>query len=184
MGEGYVDKKMRCFIGIPLHNKTQEEIYNIYPEIKKIRFTKKENLHITVKFLGEVKEEKTENIKKIIMDCCVDIKKFQISCSRLSSFPSLTSARIIWINVAEGAKIIEKIYNRLEDKLSQIGFEKEKRKYIPHITIARTKISVDITDYLSKFEIISKAESIVLFKSDLTPQGPVYTKIFEYNFEG
>jgi len=175
---------MRCFIGIPLHNKIQEEIYDIYPEIKKIRFTKKENLHITVKFLGEVKEEKTEDIKKIIRDCCIDIKKFQISCNRLSAFPSLTSARVIWVNVAEGAKIIEKIYKRLEDKLSQIGFEKEKRKYIPHITIARTKISADITDYLNKFEINSKAESIVLFKSDLKPEGPVYTKIFEYDFEG
>lgn len=184
MGKGDVDKKMRCFIGIPLLNKTQEEIYDIYPKIKNIRFTKKENLHITVKFLGEIKEEKIEDIKKIIKDCCFDIKKFQISCNRLSSFPSLTSARIIWVNIVEGAKIIEKIYNRLEDKLLQIGFEKEKRKYIPHITIARTKILVAITDYLNKFEINSKAESIVLFKSDLAPQGPFYTKIFEYNFEG
>jgi len=175
---------MRSFIGIPLNNNTQDEIYKIYPQIKNLRFTKKENLHITVKFLGEVKEEGIGKIKKIIEESCSDLEKFKISCNRLSSFPTLSSARVIWVNVIEGAKIIEKIYNKLEEKLEKLGFQTENRKYIPHITIARAKNTVDITDYLKTFEINSTAESIVLYKSDLKPGGPEYTKIFEFNFKG
>ncbi|MBP7791992.1 MAG: RNA 2',3'-cyclic phosphodiesterase [Candidatus Goldbacteria bacterium] len=175
---------MRCFIGIPLNSTTQNEIYGVYPRIKDLKFTKKENLHITVKFLGEIKEDKIEKIKEIIGESLNGVEKFAISCNRLSSFPSLTSAKVIWVNVIQGSKIIEKIYNRLEDKLEKTGIQKENRKYIPHITIARTRNAVDITDYLRNFDINSAAESIVLFKSDLKPDGPFYTKIFEHNFKG
>ncbi len=175
---------MRSFIGIPLNGNTQDEIIKLYPGIKNLRFTRKENLHITVKFLGEVKENKIENIKSIIEESCKDIEKFKISCNRLSSFPSITSARVIWVNIIEGAKIIEKIYNKLEKKFEKLGFKSENRKYIPHITIARAKTTVDISDYLKLFDINSTAESIVLFKSELKPEGPTYTKIFEYNFKG
>lgn len=174
---------MRSFIGIPLNNVTKEEIFKLYPNIKNLKYTKKENLHITVKFLGEIQEKSIENIKNAIIESCDGITQFKISCNRLSAFPSLTSARVIWVNVIEGGNIIEKIYKKLENLLMKIGFEKEKRKYIPHITIARTKNSVDITDFLQKFEINSMATEIVLYKSDLKPDGPVYTEIFKYNFK-
>lgn len=175
---------MRSFIGIPLNRITQDEIYKVYPKIKNLKFTKRENLHITLKFLGEIAEDKIEKIKEIMKNSCREIEKFKISCNRLSSFPSLTSARVIWVNIINGADIIEKIYNRLENKLSELGFKKENRKYIPHITIARTKNTVDTTNYLKKFEINSLVESIILYKSNLKPCGPVYTKIFELNFKG
>lgn len=174
---------MRSFIGIPLNKDTREEIYKIYPPLKNLKFTKKENLHITVKFLGDVKEEKIEKVKEAIKESCNDFKKFKISSNRLSAFPSLTYARVIWLNVIEGAVIIEKIYKKLERTLEKIGFKREDRKYIPHITIARAKTSVDITDYLNKFEINSEVNEIVLYKSDLTSTGPIYTEIFKYNFK-
>lgn len=175
---------MRSFIGIPLNNTAQNEIFKVYPKIKDLRYTKKENLHITVKFLGEVKEENIEKIKKVIEDSCNNIEKFEISCNRLSSFPTLTSAKVIWVNVDDGAKIIEKIYDKLENKFVEAGFMKENRKFIPHITIARAGNTVDITGYLRKFDIKSIAESIVLYRSDLKPNGPIYTKVFEFNFKG
>jgi 2'-5' RNA ligase len=174
---------MRSFIGIPLTNDARETIYKIYPDIKNLKFTKKENLHITVKFLGEVKEEKIEKIKEAIEESCNDITKFKISSNRLSAFPSLTYARVIWANVIEGVSIIEKIYKKLEKILEKTGFKKEDRKYIPHITIARAKTGVDITDYLSKFEMNSEVNEIVLYRSDLTSTGPIYTEIFKYNFK-
>ncbi|MCX8092683.1 MAG: RNA 2',3'-cyclic phosphodiesterase [Candidatus Goldbacteria bacterium] len=174
---------MRSFIGIPLNDIARDEIFKLYPDIKDLRFIRKENLHITVKFLGEIQEKRIEKIKDIIEESCSDISKFKISCKRLSAFPSLTSARIIWVNVMDGADTIEKIYKKLENKLANIGFEKEKRKYIPHITIARAKSSIDITEYLHNFEINSMASEIVLYKSDLKPNGPIYTEIFKYNFK-
>ncbi len=175
---------MRCFIGIPLDDIIREEIYKLYPDIKNLRFTKKENLHITVKFLGEIQEKRIEKIKNAIVESCNDTTKFKISCNRLSAFPSTASARVVWVNVIEGADIITEIYKTLENNLEKIGFEKEKRQYIPHITIARIKNSVNIADYLKKFEINSVADEIVLYKSDLKPEGPFYTNIFEFKFKG
>jgi len=175
---------MRLFIGIPLDESVKSDIINLYDNFKaagKIKWVGRENLHVTVKFLGETFESAIENIKSAMDKSIVGIESFHITINKVLGFPSIKRAKVIWANVDKNAEIIEKIFMDLEDGLAGFGFAKEERKYIPHITMARVKDGMNISTISEKlsFEYKAKIEGLVLFKSDLKPQGAVHTKIHE-----
>jgi len=175
---------MRLFIGIPLEERVKSDIVNLQEKFRsagKIKWVGKENLHVTVKFLGETFESSIESIKSAMDKSIAGIESFHITINKVLGFPSIKRPKVIWANVDKNAEIIEKIFMDLEDGLSGFGFAKEERKYTPHITMARVKDGADISDISEKldFEYNTKIESVVLFKSELKPQGAVHTKIYE-----
>lgn len=175
---------MRLFIGIPLEKKLVNEIYSLYNKFKNLKnakFVKKENLHITLKFLGEVEEEKITLIKNAIDNSILNFEKFFISTNKISGFPEEKRAKVIWFNVYKNSEKIEFLFNNLETYLEKIGFKKEEKKFVSHITIARVKEGANIEFAVKNFNFEFKSEvlSMALFQSVLTPSGPVYTKIYE-----
>jgi len=175
---------VRLFIGIPLEKKITREIYSLYNKFKNLKnakFVNKENLHITLKFLGEVDEEKIPLIKNAIDSSVSNFEKFFISTNKISGFPAEKRAKVIWFNVDKNSDKIERIFNSLEINLEKIEFEKEEKKFVPHITIARVKEGANI-EFIVKnlnFEFKSEVISMALFQSVLNPDGPVYVKIYE-----
>ncbi len=175
---------MRLFIGIPLEERVKSDIINLQSKFKnadKIKWVSKENMHVTVKFLGETFESSLENIKSALDKSIEGKESFYISINKVLAFPSLRKAKVIWTNVDKNSGIIKKIFEDLENSLSGAGFAKEEREYTPHITMARVKDGVDISSISEqlKFEHKTKIESVILFKSELHPQGAVHTKLYE-----
>ncbi len=165
---------MRCFIGAELPYKTREKIY----EIGKILNGKRvdiENLHITIKFLGELGGEQISDIEKSL-SFLDNYNSIPVRINGVGMFPSEVRPRVIWIGIISNdfRDLMENVDDALYPK-----FKKE-RSYVPHITIARVNsISEDERNKLSKVGFVDeiKIEKISLFKSKLLQTGAVYSRI-------
>ncbi|MEO0275895.1 MAG: RNA 2',3'-cyclic phosphodiesterase [candidate division WOR-3 bacterium] len=173
---------MRTFIAIDIPDELKEKIYNAFnrerEKIKGVKWVEKENLHITLKFLGEIKEEKVKEVEKILDELSNKFKSFEIKLGELGGFPEFKNPRVLWIGVSPYEKM-EEIFNFIEERIESINIEKEERKFHPHITIARIKERKGVSFEKKKFDYKFKVDRIVLFKSDLRPEGPIYTQIKE-----
>lgn len=173
----------RIFLGTLI---TSNAIIEAYPDIQdsfihviKGKWTETENLHINYKFLGEVPIEKIEEIKAALKDY---LKEFDspLRFNGLNCFPSPDNPRVLFMNVFSPDKSILSAAANIESELEKLGFEKEKRRYKPHITLCRIKTAYTgfedvLNDYAKvKFDSI-ESYKINLIESKLTSKGPIYT---------
>jgi 2'-5' RNA ligase len=166
---------MRTFIAIEIpYFKGIKELQDSIEGRAKL--VEKENMHITLKFLGEIEERDVERIREIVEICKVE--KFKISLKGVGFFPNERYIRVVWIGV-ENYEPIVKMAKCIDSHLSKFGFKREK-DYIPHLTVARVKGKISINN-LDKFLSMEFGEveirEVKIKKSTLTPQGPIYEDI-------
>jgi len=179
--------KFRGFIAIdiPVNKKLLElenEIKNTKADLKLVE---PENIHVTLKFLGDTDEEKIDEIQEIIKNSVKDINTFNIKLKGTGVFPNKNYMKVIWIGLENAEKIIE-IAKKIDKQLEDLGFKSEKRDFSAHLTIARVKSSRNKENLLkiiekhkdTEFAIID-VNSVKLKKSDLTSKGPIYTTLKE-----
>lgn len=183
---------MRLFIAIDLPEVLIKKIKILQDEIKRgcrarVSWSIPENIHLTLKFLGEVQEGKIDDIKEKIEDAGKGVGPFLLSVNGIGYFPNPHRPRVIWVGIKTYDNMLNTLYERLESGLKELGFEKEDRRFHPHLTLGRIKEitrktalkgmpdNLNGSDELGKF----KAEGICLYKSELNPKGAVYTKLFE-----
>lgn len=170
---------MRLFIAVEIDNAIKEKILKAQNELPKenIRLVEEKNLHITLKFLGEVEEKKVEIIKKLLSN--IEFKKFNIKIVGAGAFPNKNYARVIWIGCK--SEDLNKLATEINEKLSVL-FSKEDFK--AHLTIARAKGKVSLKEFFEKYENIDFGEmevnKFILFRSTLNKNGPIYEKIAEF----
>jgi len=167
---------MRCFIALEIGGEIKEKIFEISRNIDgNAKKVEKENLHATLIFLGEISEEKALEIKKIVNDANSLICNYEIEFKGVGAFPSESRPRVIWV----GAHAPE--INALHKILCErIPFHDE--RFHPHVTIARVrdggKIGRNLFEkYGNEFFGKESAGKIVLKKSTLTPNGPIYEDV-------
>ena len=150
-----------------------------------VRMVERENLHITLKFLGNTEESKLAEIKKIIDESVQGCEPFFITSNMISTFGSDKFARVIWVNVDKNGQKVIDIFARLEEALVNAGFKRDERPFTPHITIARSKEGIDLRKPLRdmKFEYKSRVDRVHLYFSKLYESGPVYEVIHEKLFD-
>jgi len=171
---------MRVFIAIELEDRSKrivsEAQRTIQKNLKGIKWVEYENLHITLKFLGDLDEGKVERVKKVIKKVSSDTDGFYVSGGSFGAFPTPHKARVLFFGIKEGKDHIYNLFEKLEQELGKIGFEREKKPYHPHITVGRGKRQVfDVSEFLNlNATFRQKVKSITLFKSTLTPKGPIY----------
>lgn len=179
--------KFRGFIAIDVNAtpnilKFLKDITNSNADVKLVE---PQNIHITLKFLGEVEEVNIDDIEQIIKGSVKEIEPFTIKLSGTGVFPNQNYIRVIWIGIKD-AEIIETISRSIDERLSQLGFKREKRGFSAHLTIGRVKTAKNkqlllkaIEDYKDSEFSTQEINSIKLKKSDLTPKGPIYTTLRE-----
>lgn len=189
-------KRQRTFIAITLDGKTCEELGKIQGVLRegsrgKVRWVSPGGLHLTLKFLGDVAEEDLPRIYEAAR-LAVSRRPFKICLSGLGVFPNLASPRIIWIGVKTGREELHSLTYDLETELFRIGYPREKRAFTPHLTLGRVKESngglgrlintYDLSGKQTSIEIL--VEEIVVMKSELRPDGAVYTILREFRLTG
>jgi len=151
-----------------------------------VKWVKKENLHLTLKFLGEVDEAMLKLVEGIILKVGSEKKKFDFSMSGISGFPKKKASRVIFIKINSGASEVQDIMKRVDEELDTLGFKKEK-SYIPHITIGRVRsghINLEKLNSENTLPIVKGiAIGIEVIKSELTKFGPIYTSVFKFDFK-
>jgi len=172
---------MRTFVAIEVSNKdVLNSIHKIQTELNiKAKPVELHNMHFTVQFLGEVSEEMIEKISDVLNS--IDFSAFSISFAGIGVFPIPNSPRVIWIGTDDGINELEKLAEMICSKLSDIGFSPDK-KFKPHVTIFRVKNKIeDLSSKLEKFSSCSFGKQLIseikLKKSELTPNGPIYTDL-------
>ena len=171
---------MRCFISINIPEEVRREIKKIQEQMPEFRGkkTEPENLHLTLKFLGEIDEQVVGKVKEKLRG--IKIEKFETEIDEMGIF-SEKFIRIVWLHL----KNCDALQKQIDDALSDL-FEKE-RRFMSHLTIARIK---NIRDRKKFLEGIGKMkiektrfmiDRFYLMKSELTSEGPRYSVLEEYN---
>ena len=150
-----------------------------------VKLVEPENVHITLKFLGDTDESRIDEFDKIMKDAVKGIDPFNIQLKGAGVFPNQNYIKVIWIGIKQGEPI-GVIASKIDEQLSKIGFKKEKRGFSPHLTIARVKSAKGkdgILHVIEKYRDVQfvdiRVDSIKLKKSDLTPKGPIYTTLID-----
>jgi len=178
---------MRCFIALDLPREVINSIKEIQEKIKKKnlfigKFTELENLHLTLKFLGEIDEKKVEEVKKRLQK--INLNEFEVSLSECGAF-STKFIKIIWVKL-EGEKIWD-LQKEIDKALKDLFVPEE--RFMSHITIARVKkvpSKEKLIDYIKNIKTKNlkfKVGEFFLKKSELKPEGPQYEDIEKYRLE-
>lgn len=178
---------MRCFIAIDISADVREAIGNVVGKVrtisKGIRWIPPENIHITLKFLGDVKEDRIQEIERLLLQLCVKYSPFTVNVSGMGAFPSLKRPNVLWVGINDSAEL-RNIYQDIEKAMSTAGFKEEGRKFSPHLTIARVKDTRGIEQVIKEFATFRDAifgsiyiEEVLLMKSVLKPAGAEYFRV-------
>jgi len=179
--------EFRCFISIDIE--IPSKIIEIEREIEKtggnVKLVEPKNMHLTLKFLGNTNEEMIDELENMIKESIKDVEPFKIQIKGTGVFPNEKYIKIIWLGIQNGEKITQ-IAEKIDEKVSKLGFKKEKRSFSPHLTIGRVRNAKNkdkILKMIEKYKDLLFAEKIVdtinLKRSELTPQGPIYTTLRE-----
>jgi 2'-5' RNA ligase len=193
---------MRLFIAIPVEDALKDELINIQNEIREtqahIKLVEPENIHFTVRFLGEVSQEQSTVISSIIKKAASGYKRFEMELKGIGAFPSAGNPRVIWVgcNEAAGENKLVRIYRDIEKSLLESKFTPNDKSFSPHITLGRVKSPKNkpacpdvhrgagresLTRILKEkvdFSVgIQMVKEVVLFQSQLRPDGPVYSVV-------
>ncbi|MCI0596761.1 MAG: RNA 2',3'-cyclic phosphodiesterase [candidate division Zixibacteria bacterium] len=181
---------MRLFVAAPFPAEVKNDLGKLIDDWRKekdkVGWVKKENLHLTLKFLGETPLEKMDALKRDLAANLNSSKVFSTSLSGAGAFPNLNRARVIWIGVSEGKEKLSELAQKVEKATRPLGFPAAERAFSAHLTIGRVKDSRLTERLLAKirsctFEaqgvIVSE---VVLYQSELAPGGSVYTPLARF----
>ncbi len=178
---------IRCFIAIEIPQSIQALLKNVQrhlqSKIRRASWTKSGNLHLTLKFLGDVHSETIDDVNKVIQDVVDAQTPFPIAFGGISAFPNLYRPRVLWVGVKQGASIVSRLAKAVNLELRHFGFATDNR-FHPHLTLARLRTPVNLEplkNMLRQYEAIDRSvvnvKGIALMRSELHPNGAVYTPL-------
>ncbi|UCE99483.1 MAG: RNA 2',3'-cyclic phosphodiesterase [Planctomycetota bacterium] len=188
---------MRVFIAIDIDEKIKKGLGDLQErlqssaDIKKgdVKWVKPENVHLTLKFLGEIKDEKVVEVCNIVENVASRHKGFELDIESVGYFGG-RSARVLWVGTGQGSDALCRLAEELEQELSLAGWPRENREFSGHLTLCRIKkpaagveiarASEDYRDF--KLGSVS-ADSVSVYQSQLKPTGPIYARLGNYKLQ-
>lgn len=186
-----MNQPIRCFIAIEIPEPIQNQLVRIQgtlrKQIPKASWVKPGNIHLTLKFLGDVDPEDLESIGKAIEGVTSRHHSFSLHIGGVGAFPNLARPRVIWAGVKCGAERVSTLAQDINLALSNHGFSIDTKKFNPHLTIARLKEKIDLKPYANQYrqyDRIHEAEmtvdTISLIQSQLHSKGAIYSTLQSY----
>ena len=175
---------MRAFLAIEIEESLKNKIKKTQQTIKntnsaKIKYVEDENIHLTLKFFGEINQRKQKQISSIIRKTTENYETYTMKLVKVGAFPNMNRPRVIWTGIKDNDTTINLI-KELDDEFNKIGFKKE-HDYTPHITIGRVRDVYNKNNLSNILKQLSKTyygkmniKKIHLKSSTLTPTGPIY----------
>jgi 2'-5' RNA ligase len=188
--------KVRAFIAVELPLDVVRKLVRLQDTLRgtgaRVKWVKRENIHLTLKFLGDIELEKVNEINGIITGSVQDIEPFTLRAKGTGTFPKGGRApRVVWAGIEGGTGTLETIYNHLNDGLVRFGVPYEKRRFSPHITVGRVKSSKNTSGLVENLENYRDMDfgevevtELAFLMSELTSNGPVYTPLSHVRFGG
>lgn len=185
-----MSEKIRSFLAIELEDSLKENVLKIQNEFKKnngsLKYVNPQNMHITLKFFGYVTNHQIKELSAIIEKVISKYNSFNLDLKGCGAFPSENHIKVLWVGI-ENTEVLMNIHEELDSEFQKLGFSKDK-SFKSHLTIARVKnpknkdLIINTLKNNKEFPIGNmNVSKIVLKKSTLTPQGPIYEdlKVFD-----
>jgi RNA 2',3'-cyclic 3'-phosphodiesterase len=150
----------------------------------RVRWTRPENIHLTLKFLGEVRKDALDGLRTALVEACAGHAPFDVTLAGLGAFPSARRARVLWAGVGAGSNRLRSLATDIDVALAPLGFEREKRPYIPHLTIGRMRGRPASLDLPSTTGLRFRVRHVELMESTLTTEGATYRTVEDFALEG
>jgi 2'-5' RNA ligase len=188
--EGPMDT-VRTFVAIELAPDILTRLEDLLTRMKRdlppglVRWVRPAGIHLTLKFLGEVPANKVDAIAEAMRDACTSHPPFSFAINGLGCFPNPRRPRVIWVGVDEPSGTLAHLQRDVERAMKPLGFAPEERKFHPHLTLGRVKRGTPgelrtLSEYISHGQAKigeMQATSVSLIRSDLRPDGAVYTEL-------
>jgi len=159
-------------------------IERLRPVSRDVGWVNPGNLHLTVKFLGNVVQDRIDAIVSALTGAVEGLGAFDAAIRGLGAFPSLTRPRVIWAGVAEGAGAMVEVARRVDEALVAVGFAREARPFSPHTTLGRVRRPGPNPALASALRAQEASEfgrihvgGVRLMRSELSPRGARYTEL-------
>ncbi len=182
---------VRAFLAIPLPRQLQESIRVIQTELQasiaEARWTRPENLHLTLHFFGEIDQETLEKLKVSVLSIKGCQRPFQVEVKGPGAFPNPYRPRVIWLGLKPRGQL-EQLHRAIEPCLSQAGLTTDSRPYSPHLTIGRLRgDKLDLTELFSsmqqkRIEPLT-VDRYILYEGRLHPEGAQHVPLLTVNFD-
>ncbi len=184
---------MRCFVAIPIEDPLKKEIGSAISGLSSGRWDVKwvpaENLHITLKFLGDASDDSVQKVKDNLARISEDHRAFEVRLHGVGVFPDRKRPRVVWIDILDSEQLA-KLQAKVEHCLVTLGFERDSRPFSPHLTIGRIRSIRDRDTFFAAMETLRDrdfgnigVDKISFMKSDLKPAGAQYSIVAEFPLE-
>lgn len=183
---------IRAFIAIDIAPEILDQIKRISADLNRkmnnhaVRWVSAENIHLTLKFLGDVSVNNIELLTDALRLESANHQHFSISVGGIGAFPAVRRPRVLWIGV-EGPEALLNLQRNIEVQMARLGYEKDQRPFSPHLTLGRVSRSARpdeirvVSQVLEAYQLgfigITPVNEFHLYRSDLHPEGAVYTRI-------
>jgi len=184
---------IRTFLALDLEASIRDHLASAVrglPEADaKIRWVATENLHVTLKFLGDVPDGDVPAVCHAVSELAGRIEPFDFDVSGLRCVPPAGKVRMVWAAARGSADRLATLFREAESALGELGFPRERRGIHPHVTLGRVKLVRDAAAlraaaarYAETLFGTQHASGIVVYRSELTPRGPLYTPMAHGDF--
>lgn len=185
---------LRSFIAIELPDTVKSALAGLQDDLKKegadVRWVKPDNIHLTLKFLGDMDEGLVVDAVEKLKGTCSTFPAFNLEICGTGVFPNMKSPRVIWVGIMQ-SPLLADLQSSIEDGMSALRFTREKRTFTPHLTLGRFRSAKGKDALLEKIGLYKDsgygmidARAVSFMRSDLSPSGAKHTAIAEIQFSG
>lgn len=196
-----VAEQIRTFIAIELDDPQKRALSDLQSRLKRergsnaIRWTAPENIHLTLKFLGNVDADMMLDLQGAVADACTGASPFVLKLGGVGAFPNINRANVVWIGVQGDIEAATKLAQNIDEACAALGFPHEERPFSPHLTLGRVNRDASPRDRQGISEMITNAaareleplqrskghvlrvERVSVMKSELSSGGSKYTRL-------
>jgi 2'-5' RNA ligase len=183
-----MSEKIRAFIAFELPENVRAAIGKVQERFGAYRFNvrwvKTANIHLTLKFLGNIGRDEITPIEAAILKAVADFKPLPLAAKGVGVFPGIKRPRVIWVGVSGQVQLLMQLQKSIDEQLTTIGFARENRSFKAHLTIGRVKsrivpgqLAAAIGETTGFEPEPFTADRVILYQSDLQPAGPIYTRL-------
>ena len=193
MSEAMPSKPVRLFVAIELSLEVKQALGSLQADLKRrlppkvVRWTDPDSIHLTLKFLGDTPEDRVQAVTQGVLAAAAGLEPFALRVAGFGCFPNPRRARVLWVGIPDLPKPLAGAQRAIELQMARLDFAREARPFSPHLTLGRVNDRISpaerqtLADLLERTEAselgVAPVEEIVLFRSDLRPDGALHTAL-------
>jgi 2'-5' RNA ligase len=185
-----IPEQIRSFVAIELPQEAKNGLASLRRELGRdehrfVKWVDPGGIHLTLKFLGNIPSKRATEITEAMAKAVQGLSPFLLEISGLGAFPSVKRARVVWVGVGGELDKLSALQQNIDSALAPLGFAREERPFVPHLTVARVREGASPAERGSLGELVGSAtfedkypvevEAVKLMRSRLTPTGAIYT---------